>query len=112
MTAVEFIQKFGWEKARESMSHVVWCETAYCIRLGHGCFKSASDCCVDINDLKRYVDAWGLVQNYINKESGQWFFIADYCKKNRISPFDSTNYEKAKSIYLQAIALVEEVVTK
>lgn len=61
MNAVEFVKKFGWEKAKEAITHVAWCETAYCIRLGHGCFKSASDCCVDINDLKQIVEAFDKV---------------------------------------------------
>ena len=103
MTAVEFIQKFGWEKARESMSHVAWCETAYCIRLGHGCFKSASDCCVDINDLKRYVDAWELVQFYDGlSQSKFWVSMMDGCDhvQSRVNELK------------KAITLVEEVVTK
>lgn len=62
MDAIEFVKKFGWEKAKEAITHVAWCETAYCIRLKHGCFKSASDCCVDINDLKQIVDAFELVE--------------------------------------------------
>lgn len=112
MNAAEFIAKFGWEKARESISHVAWCETAYCIRLGHGCFKSTSDCCVDINDLKRYVDAWELVQIHGFEQSKE-------VVKN--APSDEHFYSwslgnsgvKDKTVNIgelrKAIALVEEV---
>lgn len=62
MTAEEFVKKFGLVKAKEAIENVAWCETAYCIKLGHGCFKSASDCCVDIKDLKHLVESHELVK--------------------------------------------------
>lgn len=63
MKATEFVKKFGWEKSKEAIDKVAWCETAYCLMLGHGCFKSNSDCCVDIKDLKRLVESHELVNH-------------------------------------------------
>ena len=62
MKANEFVKKFGWNEAKEALKRVIWCETAYCSMLGHGCFKSNSDCCVDINDLKRIVESHELIE--------------------------------------------------
>lgn len=96
MRANEFIRKFGWDEARLAVKGLLPMHEGYPV------FDYNSD------DLKRYVDAYELVRPYMGSADGQWFFIADYCKKNRISPFDSENYAKAKSIYLEAITLVEE----
>lgn len=98
MRAVEFIKKFGWDEAKTRLENAngLGVDMWLC---GWG-FHS--------KDLQEYVDAYELVRPYMGSEDGQWFFIADYCKKNRISPFDSENYEKAKGIYLKAITLVEE----
>lgn len=63
MKANEFVRKFGWNEAKEALKRVIWCETAYCSMLGHGCFKSNSDCCVDINDLKRLVESHELIKS-------------------------------------------------
>ena len=90
MKANEFVKKFGLEYAK----HIAYEDSVILVDL-------------DYNDLKRLIESHELVESYMRRESGQWFFIADYCKKNRISPFDSENYEKAKSIYLQAILDVE-----
>lgn len=57
MNAVEFVKKHGWEEAKKAIAKVAWCETAYCTMIKHGCFKSNSDCCVDITDLKRLVES-------------------------------------------------------
>ncbi|MFS1584695.1 hypothetical protein ACLIL3_002760 [Acinetobacter radioresistens] len=62
MKATEFVKKFGLEKSKEAIDKVAWCETAYCLMLGHGCFKSNSDCCVDIKDLKRLVESHELLK--------------------------------------------------
>lgn len=32
-------------------------------------------------------------------DTSEWFFVADWCKKNGLSPYDSTNYNKAKEEY-------------
>ena len=64
MKANEFVKKFGWNEAKEALKRVIWCETAYCSMLGHGCFKSNSDCCVDINDLKRLIESHELVKEH------------------------------------------------
>lgn len=61
MKATEFVKKFGLEKSKEAIDKVAWCETAYCLMLGHGCFKSNSDCCVDIKELKRLVESFETV---------------------------------------------------
>lgn len=90
MKANEFIKKFGLEYAK----HIAYEDSVILVDL-------------DYNDLKRLIESHELVESYMHREEGQWFFIADYCKKNRISPFDSENYEKVKSIYLQAIKDVE-----
>lgn len=78
MDAIEFVKKFGWEKAKEAITHVAWCETAYCIRLKHGCFKSASDCCVDINDLKQIVDAFDRVVEHGSVELAKKYAESEY----------------------------------
>lgn len=83
MDAIEFVKKFGWEKAKEAITHVAWCETAYCIRLKHGCFKSASDCCVDINDLKQIVDAFELVEKLGGVEKAKTY-VPDHYKSERL----------------------------
>ncbi|WP_042089815.1 hypothetical protein [Acinetobacter bereziniae] len=62
MNAVEFVKKFGWEEAKKAIAKVAWCETAYCTMIKHGCFKSNSDCCVDITDLKRIVESWEVIK--------------------------------------------------
>lgn len=62
MRANDFVKNFGLGEAKEAIGKVAWCETAYCLRLGHGCFKSASDCCVDVTDLKRLVESHELVE--------------------------------------------------
>lgn len=115
MKANEFVKKFGLEEASEivagvpekfrfkCLSNVCWDNNTYKYS---DRFKPRLSL-VNMSDLKRLVESHELVQPYMDRESGQWFFIADYCKKNRISPFDSGNYEKAKKIYLQAIADVE-----
>ncbi|NUF61558.1 hypothetical protein HUN33_00445 [Acinetobacter bereziniae] len=64
MNVVEFVKKFGWEGAKKAIAKVAWCETAYCIMIKHGCFKSNSDCCVDITDLKRLVESYELVKTW------------------------------------------------
>ena len=64
MKANEFVKKFGWNEAKEALKRVIWCETAYCSMLGHGCFKSNSDCCVDINGLKRLVESHDLAKEH------------------------------------------------
>lgn len=109
MKASEFIKKFGWDEAKEAIKNVAWCETAYCLMLKHGCFKSNSDCCVDIKDLKRLVESHEIVESYTSRfnSDAEWFYVSEYCKKNRISPFFSENYDKASNIYKKAIADVE-----
>ena len=59
--------------------------------------------------LKRLVESHELVEIYTRRFNGdaEWFFVSEYCKKNRISPFFSENYNKASGIYKQAIADVE-----
>lgn len=64
MKANDFVKEFGWNEAKEALRRVIWCETAYCSMLGHGCFKSNSDCCVDINDLKRLVESHEYIESY------------------------------------------------
>lgn len=109
MDAIEFVKKFGLEKAKEAITNVAWCETAYCIRLKHGCFKSASDCCIDINDLKQIVEAFDLVAKYSCFDNGRWHFIADYCEKSKLlSQFDSEVYGMVGAKYDKAIELVEK----
>ena len=95
MKANEFVKKYGWDFATQlsEMSPHRW--------------ESSNGDELSTSDLKPYVDAYELVHSYIGRESGQWFFIADYCKKNRNNPFDSESYEKAKNIYLQAVEVVE-----
>lgn len=62
MRANEFVKKFGVDEAKEAIKNVAWCGTAYCARLGHGCFKTKSDCRIDINDLKRLVESHEFVR--------------------------------------------------
>ena len=64
---------------------------------------------LNIDDLKRLVESHELVEIYTRRFNGdaEWFFVSEYCKKNRISPFFSENYNKASGIYKQAIADVE-----
>ena len=69
MNAIKFIQQHGVEKAREAITQVAWCETAYCTMLKHGCFKTNSDCCVDIKELKRLVESVDLVTAWGGLES-------------------------------------------
>ena len=89
MKANEFVKKFGLEAAKQKIDFLE----------NRSSNKSESKIAM-LNDLKRLVESYDLVESYMHCEDGQWFFIADYCKKNRISPFDSENYEKVKSIYL------------
>lgn len=32
-----------------------------------------------------------------------WFFVADYCKLNKLSPFDSYNYNRTKELFKKLI---------
>ena len=60
-------------------------------------------------ELKRLVESHELVEIYTRRFNGdaEWFFVSEYCNKNRISPFFSENYNKASGIYKQAIFDVE-----
>lgn len=92
MKANEFVKKYGIEYAMHILS-------------------DDAPIVMDLNyiDLKRLVESHELVESYTSRFNGdaEWFFVSDYCKKNRISPFFSENYDKASSIYKQAIADVE-----
>lgn len=132
MNAIQFIKDHGVERAREVVEgapsnaesyqdgyyfrtkpefqfhngfHPVWNLTD-----NNGeYFKKQGFNPVDLEDLKRLVESVDLVKGYVNRESGKWFFIADYCKKNKISPFLSSNYEAASNLFEQAIADYEAI---
>ena len=91
MKANDFIKKFGWDYAKERME--------YC--------KGARLVGMEV-ELKRLVESYELIEKYkVYGDSAKWFFVAHYCEKNKLSPFDSHNYDGASSIYEQAIADVE-----
>ena len=81
MKAIEFIKKFGWDYAKERLD--------YC--------KNARLVGMEI-DLKRYVDAYELVQSYGGVKDAMKY-------ANYIADISYRMYENTK----QAIALVEEV---
>jgi len=99
MKANKFVEKFGWDAAKEAL-------TLACDKLEHVNYENHA---VLISDLKRLVESHELVEIYTRRFNGdaEWFFVSEYCKKNRISPFFSENYNKASGIYKQAILDVE-----
>ena len=64
MKANEFVKKFGWDEAKDVPNHVAWCEKSYCTKIKHGCIKNYHDCCVDVDELKRLVESYELVESY------------------------------------------------
>ena len=102
MNAIEFVKEYGIEEAKKAIKNVAWCETAYCMRLKHGCFKTNSDCCIDINDLKQIVDAFELVDSYGGlKGAKNWI-------KNVVSNESMSNIMAINSDLSKAINLVEQ----
>ena len=95
--ANEFVKKFG-------LSHSKLFGNGW-ITFDDGCIENS----VSRTDVKRLVESHELVEIYTRRFNGdaEWFFVSEYCKKNRISPFFSENYNKASGIYKQAIADVE-----
>ncbi|WPE80214.1 hypothetical protein SB581_12150 [Acinetobacter baumannii] len=132
MNAIQFIKDHGVEKAREVVEGAPETATHFIEALGghyakEGMLKMkpqwlwfnsinkewyydfAAKDHIHLPDLKRLVESVDLVKDYANRESGKWFFIADYCKKNKISPFLSSNYEAATNLFEQAIADYEAI---
>ena len=94
MNAHKFVKEKGIEVAKDVVADYPYAPTFY-----NG----------SMDDLKRIVESHELVEIYTRRFNGdaEWFFVSEYCKKNRISPFFSENYNKASGIYKQAIADVE-----
>ena len=95
MEAKEFVKKFGWDEAKARINNNI--DMFY---LGWGFYSG---------DLKTLVDAWELVGDYVNRDNGRWFFIADYCSKSKLlSPFDADVYNMVGDKYDKAVELVEQ----
>lgn len=58
-------------------------------------------------ELEKLIKSHDIVDKYKVFYVPRWNFIADYCKKNRISPFDNHNYDSAGRIYDDAMKDVE-----
>ena len=99
MKANEFVKKFGSKSAKYWIDHFNNVNT-----LPDEFINTEF-----LGDLKRLIESHELVEIYTRRFNGdaEWFFVSEYCKKNRISPFFSENYNKASGIYKQAIADVE-----
>lgn len=106
MKANEFVKKFGIEKAKQAVGFGNKYAENGVLRLET---FDGDETDVVIDDLKRLVESHELVEIYTRRFNGdaEWFFVSEYCKKNRISPFFSENYNKASGIYKQSIADVE-----
>lgn len=93
MDAIEFVKKHGLEHSKD---------------VANGWITNYED--IDLNDLKQIIEAFELVESYKSRfgDDAEWFFVSDYCKKNRISPFFNENYDRASCVYKQAIELVEK----
>lgn len=90
----EYIRKYGIKKAREY----------YDIIKDKPLFSFDADMPIK---YKHMIDSHDIVEKYKVFDVPRWNFIADYCKKNRISPFDSHNYNSAGRIYDDAVKDVE-----
>lgn len=91
MRAIEFIKKFGWSEALELYKASLYKEP----------FKKEPDtiCGVNKADLKRYVDAWELVQLHGSLRLANHYAMKNHCLS------DSHTADDLWTV----IALVEEV---
>ena len=111
MNAKEFVKKFGWSIAIESVDHAVNAydglgDSLYCMTDGyasiiHPSYLSGDECLA--SDLKPLVDAYELVREFggIQKAKSSW---NDF-EANHQYEFYGTNLDNLK----QAINLVESV---
>lgn len=104
MKAVEFIRKFGWDSAISVVFNRNLSATSYRVGINsisvlggiYGQARVSTDSnTVLIAELKKYTDAYGLVQHY-----GGLKGVGDYLKNLRLDSYDELK---------QAISLVEEV---
>lgn len=115
MKANEFIKKFGLDSFKVAMLCPQFKRYNYAILysdevdFSNEFIEKHTDYMFKTSDLKRLVESHELVEIYTRRFNGdaEWFFVSEYCKKNRISPFFSENYNKASGIYKQAILDVE-----
>ena len=105
MKASEFVKEYGWDEAKHFLKMNKHKERFSIHKPNRGFSYDF----IIVSDLKRLVESWELVEDYKNRESGKWFFIADYCKKNNLNPFDSDVYEVVSNKYDEAIKIIVDV---